>query len=646
MTPPDAPAALAVDVGGTFTDLVGWDGVRVLTGKVASTTDDQSVGVVAGAEQLDMDADRFLHGTTVATNALLEHRGALTALVTSPGFRDVIEIGRQDRPSLYDSFADRAVPLVDRAHRFEADDARDLDPRWGDAEAIAISLLYGYEKGAAEQELAEAITTRWPHVAVSLSSVVAPEFREFERTSTTVLNAYLSPETGRYLDRLGSRAAAAGLPRAIEVMRSSGGLIPIAEASAVPASILLSGPAAGVVAASAIGEVLGRNRLVSFDMGGTSTDVCRIENGRPEVLYERPVAGYPCRMPSVAIHTVGAGGGSVAWVDGGGSLRVGPRSSGATPGPACYGSGGTEPAVTDANVCLGRIDPTGTLAGSLPIHSKLSVVALTAVGQLLGLTAPETALGVTTVVEEIMAGAIRAVSIEQGADPRSGFLVAFGGAGGLHATALARRLDMAGVIVPPFSGVFSALGLLLSPPRADAARSNLLQDGDRLDTEIGAVSSVAEQRLRSGGGTVEATAAFADVRYHGQSHETTVPYSPGDGWDALLDRFHRMHEERNGFARRDDPVEVVTVRAESVGRPLLSWSDLPAVRPVGEVDRPTRPVLTKAGAVTARVVNRAALGAGNEIVGPAIVEETEATTFLAPGERAVVHASGALEVEW
>ena len=642
----DSPAVLGVDVGGTFTDLVGWDGSQILTGKLPSTTDDQSVGVVDGAEQLGVPADRFLHGTTVATNALLEHRGARTALVTSPGFKDVIEIGRQDRPSLYDSFADRAQPLVDRADRFEAVAASDLDPLLGGAEAVAISLLYGFENSAAEQELAAEIARRWPHLAVSLSSEVAPEFREFERTSTTILNAYLAPETGRYLDRLTARSAEAGLPSDVEVMRSSGGLIPIAEASSLPASILLSGPAAGVVAASAMGEVLNRDRLVSFDMGGTSTDVCRIENSRPEVLYERPVAGYPCRMPSVAIHTVGAGGGSIAWVDGGGALRVGPHSSGAMPGPACYGKGGMEPAVTDANVALGRIDPNGTLAGSLPLQSRLSGEALARLGEQLGMSGVDTALGIATVVEEIMAGAIRTVSIEQGADPRSGYLVAFGGAGGLHATALARRLDMAGVIVPPFAGVFSALGLLLSPPRADAARSNLLRQGDNLDPEIAAVVASSEERLEAGGATLVATAAFADVRYRGQSHETTVPYTTGEGWAVLVDRFHTMHKERNGFARIEDPVEVVTVRAESVGSPLLTWSDLPAVAPTGEADRPARRVMGETGEVTARVVARAALGEGDEIVGPAIVEETEATTFLAPGERAIVDGSGALEVTW
>lgn len=638
------PQALAVDVGGTFTDLIGWDGAQLLAGKVPSTPADQSDGVIAGAQQLATDADRFLHGTTVATNALLEGKGATTALVTTSGFSDVIEIGRQDRPSLYDSFMDRPEPLVPRHLRFDTENVgtAQLD----DVAAVAISLLYGYANPEQEEALAAVLRDSWPHLAISLSSGVVPEFREFERTATTILNAYLMPETGSYLRRLRDRADAEGLPAAIEVMRSSGGLIPIAEAAAVPASILLSGPAAGVVAAGAIGDVLGWSRLVSFDMGGTSTDVCRIEDGRPEVLYERPVSGYPCRMPAVAIHTVGAGGGSVAWVDEGGSLRVGPRSAGAVPGPACYGNGGVEPAVTDANVALGRINPSGVLAGSLPIQDKLALAALAQVGEQLGLEVGATALGVVAVVEEVMAGAIRAVSIEQGADPRDGVLVAFGGAGGLHATSLARRLDMAGVVIPPFSGIFSALGLLLSPPRADAAHSILLSDGVRLDGELDRVMDLAVQRLIEGGATTHTIGGFVDARYRGQSHETTVPYEPGDGWGVLLERFHKLHRERNGFAREDDPVEVVTLRAESVGYPLLRWADLPEVAPSGELERPNRPVTTPTGVVLARVVNRAGLAADDEVAGPAIIEETEATTYLAPGERATVHGSGALEVEW
>jgi len=639
-------ATLAADVGGTFTDVVGWDGARIIAGKVPSTTDDQSVGVVEGSAALGIEADRFLHGTTVATNALLEHRGAETALLTTPGFADVIEIGRQDRPSLYDSFHDRPEPLVPRERRYESSGPHDIDEAIGAAGAVAVSLLYGYKNAAAEQELADALRERWPHLVVSLSSEVAPEFREYERTSTTLINAFLAPETGRYLKRLVTRAAEAGLPDAIEVMRSSGGLMPISQASMLPAAILLSGPAAGVVAAAAIGDVLGRDRLVSFDMGGTSTDVCRIEGGRPEVLYERPVAGYPCRMPSVAIHTVGAGGGSVAWVDGGGSLRVGPRSSGAMPGPACYGHGGAEPAVTDANVALGRINPAGALAGSLRVQADLAATALARVGGELGFSVTETALGIVTVVEEVMAGAIRTVSIEQGADPRLGYLVAFGGAGGLHATALARRLDMAGVIVPPHSGIFSALGLLLSPPRADAAISVRIEDGAMLDSEVAGIIEIARDRLRRGGSEPVSTSAYADVRYLGQSHETTVSYAPGDGWEMLLSRFHELHRVHNGFARPEDPVEVVTVRAESVGKPILTWADLPEAQPSGVVDLAPRVVITGEGEVAARAINRYGLAAGDEVIGPAVIEEREATTYLGPGERAVVDASGALEVEW
>lgn len=642
-----SPAALAVDVGGTFTDLVGFQDGRLATGKVPSTTDDQSRAVVAGATEMGVRADRFLHGTTVATNALLERSGATTALVTSSGFGDIVEIGRQDRPSLYDSFADRPTPLVPAELRFEADGdtaVADLIGEMPEIEAVAVSLLYGYRRAAEESALAAAIARARPDVAISCSSRVVPEFREFERTSTTVLNAYLTPQTGTYLRHLADRASEVGLPADIAVMRSSGGLIPIGEAAELPASILLSGPAAGVVAAAAIGTSLGRKRLISFDMGGTSTDVCRIENGRPEVAYERPVEGYPCKMASVAIHTVGAGGGSIAWVDAGGSLRVGPRSAGARPGPACYGHGGTEPAVTDASVLLGRIDPGGALAGSLPIRPEPAERAVRLVGERLGLDSTATALGIVAVVEEVMAGAIRRVSIEQGADPRGATLVAFGGAGGLHAAALGRKLEMESVVVPPYAGVFSAVGLLLSPPRSDAARSVGINAAQGLDA---AVADVMD-RARRGLASVEPDKVVArvDVRYQGQSHETTVSYTPGEGWESLVARFHVIHRRRNGFAREGDPVEVVTVRAEALGAPLLTWADLPEPTPSGVADRGSRPVVTADGAVAARVLWRPALAPGAKVVGPAVIEETEATTYVGPGEQATVLDGGTLEIQW
>lgn len=637
---------LAVDVGGTFTDVVLWDGEELRTAKVPSTPADQSEGVMAGAGAVADGADRFLHGTTVATNALLERTGARTALVATEGFEDVLEIGRQDRPSLYDPAVGRPPPLVPRARRLTADslDAAALT----DVESVAVSLLYGYRDGSASAELAvrTAIHALRPDMPVSVSVEVAPEFREFERTSTTVLNAYVMPVMARYLSRLAEASAAAGFPENVLVMRSSGGLISIRGAAAQPAGALLSGPAGGVVAATELGRALGSEHLISFDMGGTSTDVARIDHGRPELSYERDVAGYPCRLPSVAIHTVGAGGGSLGWVDPGGALRVGPRSAGARPGPAAYGHGGLEAAVTDANLVLGRIDPAGRLGSDLVLQPEGARQALTRLGDQLGLHARQAAAGIVEVVEEVMAGALRRVSIEQGADPRRAALVAFGGAGGLHGTSLARRLDMAGMLVPLHAGVFSALGLLLSPPRQDWAHTVMTTDAGEVDIKLRSFHQAAEEQLRADGVEPVEVRMAVDVRYIGQSHELTVRYAPGEGWDTLANRFHRLHVERNGFARTDDPVEAVTVRVEAIGSPALTWSELPEIRPEGDPERGTRPVVVGPLSVDATVWWRPGLAPGVEIVGPAVIEEPEATTFLHPGDRTVVHDSGALQVEW
>ena len=353
-----------VDVGGTFTDLVAWDGEALVVGKVPSTPDDQSRGVVAAIAGFSASPNDVIHGTTVATNALLERRGARTALVTTEGFEDVIAIGRQHRPSLYDSMTDRPEPLSDRRVGVDRQDPAsselaDLDG----PESIAVSLLYGYRQPNDELAIAERLAAAYPGVPVSLSSDVVAEFREFERTSTTVLNAYLRPEMSGYLTKLEAALRSLGV-HDLAVMRSSGGLMSLADAGRLPAAALLSGPAGGVVASAELSAAMGFDRAISFDMGGTSTDVSRIEDGKPQLTFERPVAGYPCRMPSVDIHTVGAGGGSIGWRDSGGSLRIGPQSSGAVPGPASYGRGGTQAAVTDANVLLGRI---GVLGHSLQL---------------------------------------------------------------------------------------------------------------------------------------------------------------------------------------------------------------------------------------------------------------------------------------
>jgi N-methylhydantoinase A len=649
---------VGVDVGGTFTDIAWWDGTRVRVGKTSSTPD-QSDGVLSGTRSVlgDGSTEHLLHGTTVATNALLERRGARTVLVADEGFADVLAIGRQDRPSLYDVEVHRPEPLVPADRRIEVVGRR-VVPESAELasltervaalapEAIAVSALYAYLDEGRERAIAAALEGLG--LPISRSSEVAPEFREFERTSTTVLNAYLMPAVEGYLERLGRRAPEWGLPARISVMRSSGGLMGIDAAAHLPAAALLSGPAGGVVATAAVAKALGDERVVAFDMGGTSTDVCRIEGGVPEVSFEREIDDFPCRLPSVAVHTVGAGGGSLGWVDAGGALRVGPRSAGAHPGPACYGRGGTEPAVTDANLVLGRIAPDAVLGDRVTVDRGLALESVRALGRRAGLSAEATALGMLEVVEAHMERAIRSVSVEEGADPRGARLVAFGGAGGLHATALARRIGMRGVVIPAFAGVFSAVGLLLAPPRHDVARSVSIDLGDfeALGAAIHRAADEARSGLRAMGEEPTSVERVVDVRYLGQSHEMSVAMDGVDGWEGLAERFHRVHAERNGFARPEDPIEVVTVRAAAMSASAVAWEDLPPVRPTGPREVGVRRIVLPEGAQDAVVYRRAGLGPGDEVVGPAIIEEPEATSLLGPGERAVVHDSGALEVSW
>lgn len=629
--------SVGADVGGTFTDVVRWDGSGLATAKI-STTADQSDGVVDGVARL-LAGDRaptLVHGTTVATNTLLEGDGARVVLVTDTGFEDLIEIGRQHRPSLYDVFADRPTSLVPRSRRLGVEPRQNLVERVRalDPDSVAIALLGAYADPAPERAIAALLGG----FDVSASSGIVAEIRELERTSTTVMNAYLRPRIAHYLGRLESRVVPVLADR-LDIMRSSGGLADPTEATRLAASLLLSGPAGGVTAAAALAAALGRRRVVSFDMGGTSTDVCRIEDGRPEVGFRREVGGHPVLLPAAAIHTVGAGGGSVGWLDPGGALRVGPRSAGARPGPASYGRGGTEPTVTDADVLLGRV--AGLLAGTVPIDAGAAFDALGRLGARVGLGPTDVALGMVEVVEATMEKAVRAVSVQEGVDPGSAALVAFGGAGGLHATALARRLDMAGVVVAPHAGVFSALGLLLAPPRRDASRTVLLIDGSRFDAAVAEVAASAVVALP--GAAVE---TVVDVRYVGQSHETVVPYEIGEGWEVLSGRFHAAHAERNGFSRPGDPIEVVTVRAAAVGAPPLRWDDLGEHVPAGPDRLGAREMLIPGASVTADVRRRAGMSPGEEVVGPAIVEDDDSTTWIAPGERGRLHPCGALEVEW
>ncbi|MGH9183183.1 MAG: hydantoinase/oxoprolinase family protein [Acidimicrobiales bacterium] len=593
-----------VDTGGTFTDVVAGSGSVV---KVPSTPDDPGQAVRAGLGQLQLGAARpelVAHGTTVATNTLLERRGAAVALVTTVGLADVIEIARQDRPSLYDLAADRPEPLVPRAWRYEvggrlgADGTElapldpatvpELDPA---VAAVAVCLLHADLDPAHERAAAEVLARRG--LDVTCSHQVSPEFREYERTVTTVVSAYLAPSCRAYLGALDD------LADQVLVMTSAGGLISAAEAAEVPAALLLSGPAGGVRAGAAVAAACGWPDATTFDMGGTSTDVCLVRGGVPEPAPGREAAGYPVRLPSLDIHTIGAGGGSIARIDPGGALVVGPRSAGAVPGPACYGRGGTRPTVTDADLLLGRIPAGAAFPGLGRLDRGAARAALDAAGV--------DPTGVVAVVDAGMEQALRRVSVEQGVDPRGLALVAFGGAGPLHACALADALGMPAVIVPPRAGVLSAVGLLCSPLQADLVRSwpTPTRHGG-LGTALAELARQAVSALcvRSTGEVpVPATKTAVDCRYVGQSHELTV---------AEVADFPAEHRRRNGYARPGAPVEVVALRARATLPAPLRVTELP--------DPPQR----------------------RAVVGPAVVAEPDCTIWVAEGWRAVPGPVGAL----
>ena len=640
---------IGADVGGTFTDIVLVSGGRISVEKIP-TSAVQSDAIVAGVDKLaaGAPAEIFIHGTTAATNALLERAGARVALITDAGFEDVIEIARQDRPSLYDLFDDRPEPLVHRDRRFgiRPGDAGIADLMG--AQSVALAFVDADIDPEREERTARQISSAFPDVPISLSSVVSPEFREFERISTTVLNAYLVPITSNYMATLDEKMVASGRAGSMAVMRSSGGLMSAADAAALPAAVVLSGPAGGVVAASSYATSLSIDEAVSLDMGGTSTDVCRIAAGEIDVSYERSVDGYVCRLPSVGIHTVGAGGGSVAWIDTGGSLRVGPRSAGSIPGPACYRRGGTEPTVTDANVVLGRIDTGTALGGTLPIDADASFAAISEIADALALGVTETALGIVAIAEDVMAGAIRTVSIDQGSDLTAASLIAFGGAGGLHAVALAQSLGMANVVIPPLGGVLSAVGLLLAPPRVDLVAPVLILNGDlsRARSVAGKLDHESRAALERAGHATVRTGVVLDVRYLGQSHEIGVDWNTAEPFSDVVSRFNEAHMARNGFSRPQDPIEVVAVRCTAYGDPALALNDIGRAGGPRPATHGEREVAASAGSVRATVVDRSSLGVGDTLNGPAVITETESTTFLDIGVSATVRSNGCMELTW
>ncbi len=647
---------LGVDVGGTFTDLVALVDGELVTAKVPSTPIDQSQGVMAAVEGSEVDAANvvaFAHGMTVATNALLERRGARTALVTTAGFRDVLEIARQNRPSLYDLTQDRPSALVPRELRFCVRERMgphgELEPldetgvgeiiaqlREAEVEAVAVCFLFAFAHPEHERAAGSALREGLPGVHVSLSSDVLPEFREYERFSTTTANAYLAPRLGAYLHRLTEEVRRASMPSPM-VMQSSGGVVEMAAAAEHPAACVLSGPAGGVVGAAYAAAASGYADVLTFDMGGTSTDVAPIRDGDAQTTTESVVAGVPLKLPMVDVHTVSAGGGSIAWADPGGALRVGPKSAGADPGPAAYGRGGEDPTVTDANLHLGYLEDGARLGGAVTLRAERAVPALERVGAALGLAVTETALGIVRVADAEMVRALRFISVQRGLDPREFALMAFGGAGGMHACALAEELDMTTVLVPRAGGVLSALGLAISDLRRDdvAPYRAVLADVDAatLDEAFAVLESRAGAGLEG-----PAFRRRADLRYRQQSFELIVD---ADDLDGLGERFHATHEQRYGYRVDDEAIELVSLRlvtSVEVDKPPLRETEAAEATPL-----PARRRAHFDGAWTDVDVHaRTAMGAGSRLSGPAIVEFPDATCVVRPDWQGVVDEAGTL----
>jgi N-methylhydantoinase A len=667
-----------VDVGGTFTDLVLFDATTGELGvaKVPSTPANQSEGVLDGLRAALPDLsrlERLVHGTTVSTNTMLQGNGASVAMVTSAGFRDVLEIGRTRRmlPSLYDTRFVRPAPLVGRPHRFEvaerlAADGTVLVPldeaqvaavaesiaNTG-AESVAVCFLHAYLDPAHELRATALLEARLPGVWVTASSQVVPEFREYERFSTTVINAYLLPVMDRYLASLSGRLAGAGYAGKVFTMASGGGIMDLATARRLPVRTILSGPAGGVAGSLWIGAAAGVRDFITCDMGGTSTDVCLIENLSASSVSETAFAGYPIKGREVAINTVGAGGGSIAHVEAGGQLRVGPRSAGALPGPACYGRGGREPTVTDANLVLGRLGAR-TLGGAIHPDAGLARSALQRLATALAIDSAEAmAEGILRIAVAQMASAIREISIERGYDPSGFVLLAFGGAGPMHATQVADELGMREVLIPLLPGNLSALGLLASDQRYERVRTHLMRLGT---LEMPALRALLAAHEREGAADL-LTRGFAagrirfehalDMRYARQAFELTVDVPAQIG---TVDELHRVfldaYARHYGRADPDGEVEIVNLRTTSVG-----ITDKPVVPPArgggGDLAHARlgqRAMICNGVRLDARVYERDRLPVDTPFDGPAVIEEGGATTVLLPGWTATRDATGNLRL--
>ena len=673
---------IAVDIGGTFTDLVAVDDDgRVFRSKSLTTPDDLARGIddcLKGAAIGVAGAKFFVHGSTVTINAVLERKGARTGLITTKGFRDVYEIGRGNRPEGYNLFFKRPVPLVPRDLRLEVDERMyasgevltALDEQSAAAaigalqsagvESVAVCLLHAYANAAHEQRLGELLHRQFPQAYVSLSHEILREFREYERTSTTVLNSYVGPIVKRYLVSLEKMLGDAGFRGTFRVMQSNGGVMSAETAKKMPVTMMESGPVAGVIAAARLGEALDCRQIISFDMGGTTAKSSLIKDFHPEVTSSYYVGGYvsghPMMLPVVDIVEVGNGGGSIAWIDPAGGLKVGPQSAGAAPGPACYGKGGTEPTVTDANLIAGRIDPEYFLGSGIRLQRDRAAQAITEkIANPLGLTLEEAALGILTIANFNMSLSVRAVSVEKGYDPRDCVLVPSGGGGALHAIAIARELSVPRVIIPPMPAHFSAFGMLLADLKHDYVQTFVRELADTTGAEIAdafaGLEKSATDTLSEEGARPEQVLLrrFLDMRYRGQEYTLPVPIAEDlrgvNDFSAIRSRFDQLHQEHYGHSAPKEPVMMVNLRLSALGK---TDSRLPLVAAQADGDsgeRGRRAVIFENKAIETPIYLRSAFKPGDRLEGPAVIEEIGATILVYPGDKMRVNESGHLVIE-
>ena len=674
---------VGVDIGGTFTDFMLYDteSGSVHVHKVPSTPGEPERAMVSGLTELcaaaglsTRDVTGVFHGTTVATNAVLEHEGALAGMITTRGFRDIVHIGRHQRPLHYSVMQDipwQAKPFVQRRHRKVVTErivpptgetlvpldeeevraaAREL--REEGVEAVAVCFLFSYLNPEHERRAAAIVREEMPEAFVTTSADIVPQFREFERFTTATMSAFVGPKTGNYLERLATALEGEGVKGDLHVMMSSGGVASVHTAAERPVTLLLSGPAAGILGGQWAGALAGRKRLITFDMGGTSADIGIVTEDRVSEASARDtwIGGYPLLVPMLDVHAIGAGGGSIAYVDEGGAFRVGPRSAGATPGPACYGHGGQEPTISDAHTVLGRLDPERFLGGRMKLDRDAAVAVVQKLGDELGLGLEEAAEGILTIANSNMARAIRSRTIEKGHDPREFALVAFGGAGPLHAAEVADLLEIPEVLVPPHPGITSAAGLLTSDLKYDQMRTVFQMQGSvdagRLNRELDELAGELRGWLKRDGvaeSDIEVIRAL-DCRYVGQGYELRVTLD-GAFTDAALEQFHLLHEREYGSAYAD-PIEIVNARVTAIGKrptldrlPVVSGSLEAAF--VGESEGHFR-VNGELQAVTTRYYDRNELPLDEPIVGPAVIFHLDTTTVVPPTWAARADASGNL----